>query len=125
MMFDWNEFRKLAEELRRRDDEASLRTAISRLYYAIYWRARNLLESEGYVFRQDDTSHSQIWREFLKRGRTHHGIGKAGNFLKDNRVQADYFPEIEDIADLTKDSFELAEKASFYLKQIEKKTENQ
>lgn len=124
MMFDWNEFGRLAEELRQRTDEAALRTAISRLYYAIYWRARNLLEAENYVFRQDDTSHSQIWREFLRRGRTHHGIGKAGNFLKDNRVQADYFAEIENVERLTKDSFELAEKAIFYLEQIEKKTQN-
>ena len=124
MIFDWNEFGKLAEELRQKKDESALRTAISRIYYAIYWRARNLLESENYVFRQDDTSHSQIWREFLRRGRTHHGIGKAGNALKDNRVQADYFPEINDIQNLTKDSFELAEKAIFYLQQIEKKTEN-
>jgi uncharacterized protein (UPF0332 family) len=124
MTFDWNEFGKLAEELRHRENEASQRTAISRIYYSVYWRARNLLGSEGYVFRQDDTSHSQIWREFLKRGRTHHGIGKAGNFLKDNRIQADYFPEIENIEILTKDSFELAEKAIFYLQEIEKKTEN-
>ncbi len=31
MMFDWNKFGELAEELRQRDDEASLRTAISRI----------------------------------------------------------------------------------------------
>lgn len=123
-MFDWNEFGTLARELRQRNDEASLRTAISRIYYAVYWRARNLLESEGYVFRQDETSHSQIWREYLRRGRSHHGIGRTGNALKDNRVQTDYFPEIENIEKLTKDSFELADKAIFYLEQIEKKTEN-
>lgn len=124
MIFDWNDFGKIAGELRQREDEAALRTAISRIYYAVYWRARNLLENENYVFRQDDTSHNQIWREFLRRGRTHHGIGKAGNALRDNRVQADYFPEIDNIRILTKDSFELAEKAISYLQQIEKKTEN-
>lgn len=124
MIFDWNDFGKIAGELRQREDEAALRTAISRIYYAVYWRARNLLENENYVFRQEDTSHNQIRREFLRRGRTHHGIGKAGNALKDNRVQADYFPEIDNILILTKDSFELAEKAISYLQQIEKKTEN-
>jgi hypothetical protein len=35
-MFDWNDFKTLAEELKERDDEASKRTAISRIYYATY-----------------------------------------------------------------------------------------
>lgn len=39
-MFDWNEFKTLAEKLKDEKDEASQRTAISRLYYAIYWKAR-------------------------------------------------------------------------------------
>ena len=40
MSFDWDQFRQLAEELRQRNDEAAQRTAISRIYYAFYWRAR-------------------------------------------------------------------------------------
>ena len=32
MIFDWNDFRVLAEELREREDEAAKRTAIGRLY---------------------------------------------------------------------------------------------
>lgn len=60
MIFDWNDFYTLAEELNRREDEAAKRTAISRLYYAIYWEARNLLEDEGFIFRQNDSSHRQI-----------------------------------------------------------------
>ena len=50
-MFDWNDFKTLAEELRQRNDEAAQRTAISRVYYAVYWRARNFLESEAFTLR--------------------------------------------------------------------------
>lgn len=40
MIFDWDDFRSLAEELRERETEAARRTAISRVYYAVYWKAR-------------------------------------------------------------------------------------
>lgn len=78
MSFDWNDYQKLAEELRQRNDAASQRTAISRIYYFVYWRARNFLEDEGFIFRQNDSSHRQIWDEFKNRGRTFAGIGMAG-----------------------------------------------
>jgi uncharacterized protein (UPF0332 family) len=124
MSFDWNEFSTLAEELRLRETEAAKRTAISRVYYAIYWRARNFLESEGFIYRQDDKSHQQVWQEYKNRGRTYGAIGRFAIYLRDNRTQADYISEIEDISDLTEDSFELAEKIISYIQQIEKKKLN-
>jgi uncharacterized protein (UPF0332 family) len=125
MIFDWDDFRKLAEELRERETEATKRTAISRLYYAIYWRARILLEDEGYIYRQSEQSHQQVWQEFKRRGMTHRAIAFSGLELRDKRVEADYFEEIENIEKLTKSAFDIAEKMSVYLEQIEKKTENQ
>lgn len=119
MSFDWDEFRRLAEELRQRNDEAAQRTAVSRIYYAVYWKARNLLEAEGFIFRQAESSHKQVWDEYKLKGRTHRGIGISGNELRDNRTQADYFAEIEDVAKLMTDSFKLAEKILAYLKQIQ------
>lgn len=124
MIFDWNDFRKLAEELRQRETEAAKRTAISRLYYAIYWRARNLLEDEGFIYRQSDQSHQQVWQEFKRRGMTHRAIAFSGLELRDKRVEADYFEEVENIEKLTKSAFDIAEKMSIYLEQIEKKTKN-
>lgn len=121
MSFDWDEYRKLAEELRLKNDEASQRTAISRIYYAIYWRARTFLEKEGFIFRQYDSSHRQIWDEFKDRGRTFSGIGNSGDRLRRNRVEADYFSEIPNITALLERSFELAKNADFYLQQIEQK----
>ena len=124
MNFDWKEFLTLAEELRQKDDEASLRTAISRVYYAIYHRAKNLLEIEGFIFRQYESSHRQVWEEYKYRGRTHRGIGISGIRLHEMRVDADYFSEIENIKKLVTESFRTAEIISQYLQQIEKKIEN-
>ncbi len=76
-MFDWNDFKTLAEELRQREDEAAKRTAIGRTYYATYWRARNYLESEGFLLRIYEGSHTQIWNEFKRKsGHTVKAIGR-------------------------------------------------
>ena len=40
MIFDWDKFRELAEDLRQSDEESARRTAISRIYYAVYHRAK-------------------------------------------------------------------------------------
>ena len=96
-MFDWNDFKTLAEELRQRPDEAAQRTAISRIYYAVYWRARNFLESEGFVLRQYEASHVQIWNEYKqKSGQTNKAVGKLGSELHRFRVQADYVADVKD-----------------------------
>jgi uncharacterized protein (UPF0332 family) len=124
MIFDWDEFRKLANELRERDTEASQRTAVSRVYYAVYWKARMFLEDEGFIFRQNDSSHRQIWEEYKNKGLTFRAISVSGSALHQNRVKADYFAEIKDLDTLLKESFKLAENVFSYLQQIEKKTEN-
>lgn len=123
MIFDWNDFYALAEDLRERETEAARRTAISRVYYAIYWKARNLLEDDGFIFRQNDSSHRQIWQEFKNRGRTFQAISVSGSKLHLYRVEADYYAEIEDFDELVEKSFNLAERLKTYLEQIENKTE--
>ena len=124
MSFDWNKLRELAEELRGREDEAARRTAISRIYYSVYWKARMFLENEGFVFRQNDSSHRQIWEEYKNKGRTFRAISISGSALHQNRVQADYFPEIKDMETLLKESFKLADNVFNYIQQIAKKTQN-
>lgn len=121
MIFDWDKFRELAEELRQGKTEAMQRTAISRIYYAVYHRAKIFLESEGFQFRQFESSHRQIWDEFKDKGRTFAAIGNTGDRLRTNRVKADYIAEIDNINFLVKRSFELAENAFAYFQQIEKK----
>ena len=125
MIFNWDDFRELAEELRERETEAAKRTAISRVYYAVYWKARIFLEDEGFIFRHNDSSHRQIWEEYKNKGLTFRGISISGSDLHRNRVQADYFSEIKDLEVLLKESFKLAGNAFKYLQQIEQKTQNQ
>lgn len=120
MSFDWNKFRELAEELRQRDDEAARRTVISRLYYAIYWRSRLYLEDDGFVLREYEASHRQIWNEYKLKGGTFRAIFLAGTELHKNRIQADYVSEISNLEKTLQDSFKIAEKITFYLEQIEK-----
>jgi uncharacterized protein (UPF0332 family) len=121
-MFDWNDFKVLAEELKQKDDEASKRTAVSRIYYATYWQARGYLEDEGFSLRSYEGSHVQIWNEFKRKsGLTAKAIGRFGGELHRFRVDADYFSEITKIENLTEDSFQLAEKISTYLQQIQNK----
>lgn len=125
MSFDWKLFYELAENLRQNSDEASQRTAISRVYYATYHRAKFVLENEGFNFRQFESSHRQVWNEFKFRGRTHRGIGISGIRLHEIRVDADYFAEISDIEKLVDECFKTAETINQYLAQIEKNLENQ
>jgi uncharacterized protein (UPF0332 family) len=121
-MFDWNDFKTLAEELKKRDSEASKRTAISRIYYATYWQARVYLENEGFLLRSYEGSHVQIWNEFKRKpGQTAKAIGRFGSELHRFRVNADYFSEVTKIANLTEDSFQIADKISTYLQQIQNK----
>ena len=108
MPFDWNTYKDLAEVLRLGDSEAAKRSAISRLYYAVYWKARLLLEKENPDFYvSSDNSHATVWR-----------IYKDGQRLKEFRQMADYEPEIEKLADTVEASFTLAEKIIAILDQL-------
>lgn len=110
MPFDWNSYKDLAEELRKRDDEAAKRSAISRLYYAVYWQARNLLEKEDIDFYiSAENSHAAVWRKFNNQGHSRRTIFNNGQRLKEYRQMADYEPEIERLEDTVEASFILAE----------------
>ncbi|MDQ3714015.1 MAG: hypothetical protein M3388_17605 [Acidobacteriota bacterium] len=123
-MFDWDDFLTLAKELAQSNDEASLRTAISRIYYAVYWKARIQLEKEGFVIMvgRGKGTHEQVWEEFDRRqGTTNKAIFRAGDELKRNRVKADYKAEVVMSKNLASDSFRLANNVLAYLKQVQPK----
>ncbi|MBD0324008.1 MAG: hypothetical protein ICV72_11575 [Aldersonia sp.] len=61
-MFDWEEFLAFAEQLVERDaDEAALRTAISRAYYAVYHRASAHLRNNVLVPAHERLTHRKVW----------------------------------------------------------------
>ena len=111
MSFDWNSYKDLAKELRKRDEEAAKRSAISRLYYAVYWQARNLLEKEDANFYVSaENSHATVWRKFNNQGHSRRTIFNNGQRLKEYRQMADYESEINKLEDTVEASFILAEK---------------
>jgi uncharacterized protein (UPF0332 family) len=120
MPFDWDEYRRIAEELRQRpiEDEAAQRTAISRIYYAVYWKARILLEEEGIHVPRSD-SHGFVWKQFSGRGRTFGSVANKAKSLRDRREMADYESSIPQLQKEVDFSFELARFAFTYLNQIE------
>jgi hypothetical protein len=97
MAFDWAEYLDLAAELAERSEEAALRSAISRAYYASLGRARELLESEGEVFPLDGSVHNLVWQVFADSSDDRRFyIAVDGRWLRLNRNSADYDSELTD-----------------------------
>ncbi len=117
MPFDWNEYATLAEELRKRDNEASLRTAISRIYYSTYHEARDYLLDEGIPLSTSDSSHKIVWNGYRNMGGSCRSVGVNGERLFDNRKKADYDSEVDDISHLVEESFIVARNILVYLEQ--------
>ena len=124
-MFDWNEFKILAEKLKDEKDEASQRTSISRLYYAVYWKARLTLEREDQNLQVPEyNAHKFVWDKFSGSNKTRNAISRKGRDLRRNRNDADYEADIRKPKELVDDSFQIAENILFYLNQIQPKKEN-
>jgi uncharacterized protein (UPF0332 family) len=85
--FDPREFLRLAEELAKRGhDEAALRSAISRAYYAAYWVARRFLFGAGIRVQ----GHIEIWNAFRQLDEAAWKTGENGSLLRRSRNSADY-----------------------------------
>jgi len=70
MSFDWSEYLTLAQELTSAAvtspiQEAHLRTAISRAYYAAFWKARiYLIDKDGYLTPRGMNAHWDVLNKF-------------------------------------------------------------
>jgi uncharacterized protein (UPF0332 family) len=123
MSFNWEEYYNLAKELKGRSDEASLRTAISRIYYSAYHQARVHLQQRGIVVDTSGAySHDRIWREYLGQGVTSGAVCRYGKDLHTKRIKADYDDEIGNLKELVDDSFAIAQKVFNYLSKIKNTT---
>lgn len=117
MSFDWKEYATLAEELRKRDNEASLRSAISRIYYSIYHEAKAYLLDEGLPLSTSDSSHKIVWNGYRDMGGSCRSVGLNGERLFDNRKKADYDSEVVNISQLVEESFRMARNILVYPEQ--------
>lgn len=91
--FRWLDFIELASELAERQDEASLRTAVSRSYYALFHTAQVVLEhlDPDYSVHRSRDSHKQVWDRLGSIGRRQtKSAMNRGRSLLHTRKQADY-----------------------------------
>ena len=92
--FNWSEYLKLAEELSSRvEDEASLRSALSRAYYYVYHLALSRAEANTFKPVSGEGTHIQLWK--LYRSSPEPACQKLALIaerLKEKRERADYHP---------------------------------
>lgn len=119
MAFSWEEYLRLAKQLSQHDtDEASLRSAVSRAYYAVFCKARNMISKEtGKVFSGTAEEHREVWNSYrLKGGTNQKAIGDFGIQLRNSRNLVDYSDEVQNLPVLVQKSIEKAERIIDYLK---------
>ena len=112
MVFDWAEYLILAEELAlRRDNEAALRSAVSRAYYAAFCKARNRLRQEGVDIPKTGAAHAIVWSTYREATEVlHRQIGNAGDRLRRSRNKADYDDEVTRLATVVEDALAKAKR---------------
>ncbi len=90
--FEWDDYLSLAEELAERDtDEAALRSAISRAYYAVYHRASAHVRVHDVVPVGERLTHRKVWQVLQSGGdQERTDVGFRGRLLHQLRTSADY-----------------------------------
>ncbi|MHC1594076.1 MAG: hypothetical protein ACXQT2_02070, partial [Methanotrichaceae archaeon] len=96
--FEWIQYLNLAKELARSDnDEAKLRSSISRAYYAAFCNAKNYLEDVDHQNVPKDQAHSFVINYFKgydegrkKKSNRRRKIGFDLERMRNKRVMADY-----------------------------------
>ncbi|MCD6238374.1 MAG: hypothetical protein J7K51_03445 [Thermotogae bacterium] len=91
MNFDWKDFVRLAEDLMKRPDEASLRSAISRAYYGVFCISRNKRGFKNYRPEKGKNIHWIVINEYKNSHNNNEEIiGKYLDDLRRNRNYSDY-----------------------------------
>ena len=105
MTFDWSEYFKLAQELAGRpvslaNEEAKLRSSISRAYYAAFCKARNYLRDiEGHLIPSGADVHEYVRVEFKRSpDKLRKKIGWELDQLRIGRNRADYQDSVTGLA---------------------------
>src|SRR5687768_14761663 len=95
-MFDWADFLEAAEDLAKRGDEAGLRSAVSRAYYAAFCSARNHLRDKRSIpIPKTGAAHRIVWDQFeASNDRDDRLIGTLGVRLRRSRNKVDYDDEV-------------------------------
>lgn len=93
MSFAWNDYLALAKSLASAGaDEASLRTAVSRAYYAAFHEARRYVAAAkpDVDLPRDGRQHDIVWRTLSEGLRQEMAASTHGRKLRQKRTKADY-----------------------------------
>src|ERR1700721_654948 len=101
--FDWTFYYTLANELARRPEEESHRSAISRAYYYVYYLALIRATPNGFRPIRGEATHAQLWRKYSDSpDPACRQLGEMAKRLKEKRERADYnqfYPRLHDDID--------------------------
>jgi uncharacterized protein (UPF0332 family) len=93
MAFDAEDFLAVARELAAGSTKGHHRSAVSRAYYAAFWRARARLAADNGSSPDEtgENSHNRLWDYFVgDRDANGDSLGEQGRRLKNARNKADY-----------------------------------
>jgi uncharacterized protein (UPF0332 family) len=98
--FDWSRYFQLADELAKRGDEASVRTALSRAYYYVYHLALQRAQANGFTTLTGEGTHKQLWRNYSGSPEPDcQTLAEIAARLKEKRERADYHQTYNRISD--------------------------
>jgi uncharacterized protein (UPF0332 family) len=118
--FAWEAFLALAEDLQNsRSDEAAMRSAVSRAYYAAYHLSLAFLEQNSIAITSMANQHQAVWHEF-QRGpdKNWKTVCRIGNNLKLRRVDADYLQKQKNWVQEARAAIAEAKNLQHWLQQI-------
>jgi len=116
MSFDWSEYLNLAKELAKQSsspasEEAKLRSAISRAYYAAFCKARNYLRDVKGIQMTGSAQDHQIVAKLFKAcsDRNWNKVGVNLERLRIDRNKVDYDDSISGLQSMSKVDLALAQ----------------
>jgi uncharacterized protein (UPF0332 family) len=88
---DWADYCKLAKELANREEEACLRSSLSRACYYTFHIARIRAKRNGFAPVKNESTHNRLWRLYSKSPESECILlGQMALRLKEKRERADY-----------------------------------
>jgi len=116
MTFDWSEYLKLAQELAGQtvspaNEEAKLRSSVSRAYYAAFCKARNYLRDiEGHSIPSTPEAHRYVRDKFKNSpDRLRRKIGDGLDRLRIRRNRVDYEDSVTGLPSMATMSLKLTQ----------------
>ncbi|MCU0546237.1 MAG: HEPN domain-containing protein [Oscillatoriaceae cyanobacterium Prado104] len=132
MKFDWSEYLNLAQELAASNEEAKLRSAISRAYYSVFCLARNYLRDilqDPRLSRNktyDINDHQYVADEFIfnrSKAKKLIKIGENLSRLRQFRNKADYADTVFTLSIYVKTALKIAQDIMTSLSELNRESE--